>query len=85
MEYQSKCFVLREGNHAAMVFDAPVGGPAVKRSGQTVETFQFQLAPILTPSSQLSAQKPRPLDALSPDAQAHRLPDQSESANLSYV
>ena len=49
------------GNHAAMVFDAAAGSPAVLPSGLTVETFRFQLAPILDKAVGFSPQKPRHL------------------------
>ena len=42
---------------AAMVFDAPVGGPTVSRAGQNRPYYQTK--PDLTTSGQLSAQKAR--------------------------
>jgi len=73
-------------NPAAAVFDTPVGGPAVLPSGQTFENLKrFPKTRFKTKQSTLSAKGPAQIASFNATAQPCRPPNQSESANLSYV
>ncbi len=83
MEYQNRKIVLRKyrtrwdvsptcAYHAAVVVDATVGGPAVRRSGQTLP-FLSDRPRFNARQSTLTAKGPAPSDVSPSNAQPHRL------------